>query len=137
MATARFPHVLQPYDIARMRAEGRCVIAVAREHVVVRADLHHLANGAMFMEALNAEWRRGPRCAKVVGINNRGNAYYVEIGTEAIARGRALAERIDVPEQPAAPRLRKKRTGRILPGWAARIAWRKIEPLGLAKEEKV
>lgn len=131
MTQAAFPPVIGAFDLARMRAEGRCVRAMSREAIVIRADLHAGEPRLWRTELLYAEWRDGPKAARVVGRTLDSQTFYVEIGTEAVTKGRALADAIEVPEQLAAPpRLRVKRTGRWLPWWAARVAWRKVDLVG-------
>jgi len=135
MTQAAFPPVVGQFDLARMRAEGRCIRAMSREAIVIRADLHPAEPRLWRSEPLYAEWRNGPRAAKVVGRNIDSTVFYVELGTAAVAKGRALADGIPDVELPAVSRrLRVKRTGRRLAWWATRVVWRNVEPIGLAKE---
>lgn len=137
MTQAAFPPVLTYYDLARLRAEGRCIRSLPRTAIVVRADIIHPDLHSINIEPRYAEWPTGPKSAKVVGRREDGRYFYVEMGTAVVVKGRALADAIEVPEQPATHRqLRLKRTGRKLPWWAARIVWRNVEPIGLAKEAR-
>jgi len=136
MTQAAFPPVVTDHDLKRMRAEGRCIRAMSREAIVIRADLHPAEPRLWRSELLYADWPKGPRAAKVVGRNWDNSVFYVEIGTTAVVKGRAIVDRIPDVELPRATLrpLRVKRTGRRLSWWAARVVWRNVEPIGLAKE---
>jgi len=136
MTQAAFPPIFTDFDLKRLRAEGRCIRAMSREAIVIRADLRPSEPRLWRSEPLYAEWRDGPKAAKVVGRNGDNTIFYVELGTTAVVKGRAVLDRIPDVELPrVTPRqLRVKRTGRRLSWWVARVVWRNVEPIGLAKE---
>lgn len=135
--TARFRSVSHATDLeVKTRvAQGHLVRRVPVDEVIVRYEQAG-TRPSRRTKVTEIEWPGGPASAQLIGATMDGSSFFVDLGP-AKSKGASVAELIaDVPTYPAVPTLRMRRTGRRLSWWAARVAMRKVEPEGLAKENR-
>jgi hypothetical protein len=129
--TARFKSTsfATELEIKTRKAQGHVVHRVSATEVIVRVEQRN--DGQRLRQRVTEiEWPGGPASAELIGASLDGSVLYVDLGA-AKSKGMQVVDRIeDVPAFPTYPHPRRRRTGRMLSWWAARVAMRKVDPFG-------